>query len=212
MKLNYLGKAFAVLLLILPIFSNAQNTASVNNSRTATVQSSSQKSSYIEERNVRANMEFLAGDALQGRGSGTLFEHIAAQYFASLMRQFGIEPAGENDSSGGRTYIQTVNITRNTFAENPKLSYEGTSLEYGKDMLVYQISSEKVSGGLQKIKSGVTPKSGAILFLRADDEKAMPNLEQLAENAAAIIIEENPQRRALLGQTCRPKSFFYIFW
>jgi hypothetical protein len=211
MKSNYLGKAFAVLLLILPVFSSAQNKASVNNSFAATVQSSSQKSSNIEERNVRANMEFLAGDALQGRGSGTLFEHIAAQYFASLMRQFGIEPAGENDSSGGKTYIQTVNITRNSFAEPPKLSYGSISLEYGKDMLVYQISSEKISGELQKIRSGVTPKSGAILFIRADDEKAMPNMEQLAENAAAIIIEENPQRRAFWDRLAARKVSFTYF-
>ena len=28
----------------------------------------------IEERNVRAGMTFLAGDAMQGRGSGTPFE------------------------------------------------------------------------------------------------------------------------------------------
>ncbi len=211
MKSNYFGKAFAFLLLILPGFGNAQNVASVSQPSTVTVQKSSQSGSNIEERNVRANIEFLAGDALQGRGSGTLFEHISAQYFASLMRQFGIEATGENDASGGKTYIQTVNITRNTFAEPPKLSYEGTTLEYGKDMLVFQISSEKITGGLQKIKSGVTPKKDAILFVRAEDEKAMPNLEQLAENAAAIIIEENPQRRGFWDRLAARKVSFTSF-
>ena len=33
--------------------------------------------STIEELNVRAAMSFLASDAMQGRGSGTVFERIA---------------------------------------------------------------------------------------------------------------------------------------
>jgi len=37
----------------------------------------------IRERDVRAQMTFLAGDAMQGRGSGTIFERIAAEYIGS---------------------------------------------------------------------------------------------------------------------------------
>lgn len=39
--------------------------------------------SQIDERNVRAAMNFLASDAMQGRGSGTQFERIAAEYISS---------------------------------------------------------------------------------------------------------------------------------
>ncbi len=183
--------AIAAFLFLFVNFSGAQTAQ-----RSAkTVQATAAKTAQIEERNVRAEMNFLAGDALQGRGSGTQFEWLAAQYIGSQLQQFGVEPAGETDASSNKTYLQTVNITRNSFAEPPKLSYAGTTLEYGKEMVVYQISTEKVSGGLQKIKSGVTPKSGAILFVRAEDEKAMQNMDALAESAAAVIIEENPQRR-----------------
>jgi Zn-dependent M28 family amino/carboxypeptidase len=52
-------------------------------------------------------MEFLASDALQGRGSGTHDELVAAVYLASELRRLGIKAAGDN---GG--YIQEVRIER----------------------------------------------------------------------------------------------------
>jgi hypothetical protein len=52
---------------------------------------------------VRAEMEFLASDALQGRGSGTHDELLAATYIASELRRLGIVPLGDQGS-----YIQNV--------------------------------------------------------------------------------------------------------
>jgi Peptidase family M28 len=52
---------------------------------------------------IRAQMEFLASDALQGRGSGTHDELVAATYLASELRQMGIAPLGDQGS-----YIQNV--------------------------------------------------------------------------------------------------------
>src|SRR5437879_10173475 len=46
-------------------------------------------------------MEFLASDAMRGRGSATHDELVAATYIASELRAYGIEPAGD---SGG--YLQ----------------------------------------------------------------------------------------------------------
>jgi hypothetical protein len=43
-------------------------------------------------------MSFLASDELQGRGSGTRDEHLAALYAASLFAGFGLEPGGANGS------------------------------------------------------------------------------------------------------------------
>src|SRR5215213_6259082 len=67
---------------------------------------------FVDERVVRASMNFLASDAMQGRGSGTLFERIAAEYVGSQFMQFGLEPAGEAGYDGKPTYVQTVSITR----------------------------------------------------------------------------------------------------
>jgi hypothetical protein len=70
------------------------------------------KVARIQERNVRAHMEFLASDAMQGRGSGTQFELLAGHYIASQLRQFGVEPSGDADAGGQRTFLQTVTLTR----------------------------------------------------------------------------------------------------
>ena len=59
-------------------------------------------------RNVLAHEEFLASDALHGRGSGTRDEWIAATYIGSQLRQFGVEPAGDEDARGEPGYVQVV--------------------------------------------------------------------------------------------------------
>ena len=64
---------------------------------------------------IRGAMEFLASDVLQGRGSGSRDELLAATYLASQLRQIGIEPAGDD---GG--YLQTVSGEFNFFREGKK--------------------------------------------------------------------------------------------
>src|ERR1700760_1443502 len=47
---------------------------------------------------IHADMNFLASDELQGRGSGTRDEHLAALYAASLFESFGLEAGGDDGS------------------------------------------------------------------------------------------------------------------
>lgn len=44
----------------------------------------------ITEESIRGHMEFLAGDAMNGRGSGTRDEWMAAEYIASHLRRGGL--------------------------------------------------------------------------------------------------------------------------
>ena len=64
-------------------------------------------SDRLMARHIRSEMEFLASDALQGRGSGSHDELVAAVYLAAELRRFGIQPAGDH---GG--YIQNVSTER----------------------------------------------------------------------------------------------------
>ncbi|MEO8737457.1 MAG: hypothetical protein ABI380_13075, partial [Edaphobacter sp.] len=48
------------------------------------------------QREVRADMAFLADDELHGRGSATRDEHIAALFAASQFQSLGLEPGGDN--------------------------------------------------------------------------------------------------------------------
>ena len=48
------------------------------------------------EREVYADMNFLADDEMHGRGSATRDEHIAALFVASQLQALGLEPGGDN--------------------------------------------------------------------------------------------------------------------
>jgi Zn-dependent M28 family amino/carboxypeptidase len=75
-----------------------------------------QRNAPIKEQNIRAELGFLASDAMQGRGSGTNYERIAAEYIASQFRQFGLEPGGDTDSAGNKDYVQQVPATERSKA------------------------------------------------------------------------------------------------
>src|SRR2546426_11790994 len=70
----------------------------------------------VQPEAVRAHVEFLASDALNGRGSGTRDELIAATYAAAQLRQFGAEPAGD-----GGGYIQHVDLVQRELEGPPAL-------------------------------------------------------------------------------------------
>jgi Zn-dependent M28 family amino/carboxypeptidase len=53
------------------------------------------------ERNLRADVGFLASDAMRGRGSATEDEHKAAEYVAAEFARLKLEPGG-----GNGTYVQ----------------------------------------------------------------------------------------------------------
>src|SRR5262249_52897469 len=52
---------------------------------------------------LRAHMQFLADDLLEGRGTGTRGQEIAARYVAAEFASAGLEPAGSDGS-----YLQQV--------------------------------------------------------------------------------------------------------
>ena len=75
----------------------------------------SAQQSNPDQSQIRGSMEFLASEAMQGRGSGTHDELLAATYLASQLREIGIEPAGDD---GG--YIQNVSGEFNFYREGKK--------------------------------------------------------------------------------------------
>src|SRR4029077_13237586 len=67
---------------------------------------------------IRAHMEFLASDAMRGRGSGTADELLAATYVGSQLRAYGIAPAGDD---GG--YIQRATLIQPKLTGPPTLTF-----------------------------------------------------------------------------------------
>ena len=53
----------------------------------------------IEELDLRAHVEVLADDSLEGREAGSRGGHAAAKYIALHMQKYGLETAGDGGSS-----------------------------------------------------------------------------------------------------------------
>lgn len=88
---------------------------------------------------VRAHEAFLAGPALQGRGSGTRDEAIAAAYVAAQFEGFGLKPAPGMDG-----YLQTTNLIRQRAVGAPAFTVDGKAVA-GASVL---IASGSVTGKL----------------------------------------------------------------
>jgi len=130
-------------------------------------------STPILERNIRAELGFLASDAMQGRGSGTNYERIAAEYIGSQFRQFGLEGGGDADASGNQSFVQRVALESSKFTEAPVLTVTSGSntykWQYGRDFLVSFLRAPRVSGELQVIEPSQTPAKGAIVLVKLAD-------------------------------------------
>ena len=146
---------------------------------------------------IRAQEEFLASDALNGRGSATHDELVAATYIAAELRQYGIEPAGEN---GG--YLQRVALVKRKLSAPPELQLPTTSFKHGDAVLFLHIGGSEQHGPVQKIEVG-TPSSpqvqkGAFVMLKAKDGKIPEDTvgKIFKAGAAVVLIPENPRYRA----------------
>ena len=182
---------------LLPLFVTALLVVPV------AVETASKSASRITEASIRAHMEFLAGDALNGRGSGTRDEWIAAAYIGSQMRRWGIEPLGDD---GG--YVQDVHIERSELSSPPVLSFEGRRLTHGKEIVVSRLGGAQLSGPLQRYSPGVPVAKGAVLLL---PEGAAP--PPAAETAAAAMIlsaESEQARTRRLAAPARPLVIQHI--
>ena len=136
---------------------------------------------------VRGHVEFLASDALNGRGSGTRDELIAATYAASQLRQFGAEPAGD-----GGGYIQNVDLVQRELAGPPALVVSPRSgpesrFVHGHEAIVAAMAGPRIEAPLQKLDAAGAGKvrPGTAVFL-ADSRP--PEIAEAIERGAAIVL------------------------
>jgi aminopeptidase YwaD len=145
----------------------------------------------VRPESVRAHVEFLAGDALNGRGSGTRDELIAAVYAASQLRQFGVEPAGD-----GGGYIQNVDLVRRELAGPPSVVVAPSSgpearFGHGREVVVTAMAGPRVEAPLQKLEPGGKVRAGAAVLLPSgavDAKTGRPAIAEAIERGAAIVL------------------------
>ena len=145
------------------------------------------ESPLVRPEAVRAHVEFLASDALNGRGSGTRDELIAATYAASQLRQFGAEPAGD-----GGGYIQRVDLVLRELAGPPSIvlsphSGPESRFVHGREVIVSAMAGPRIEAPLQKLDAGGTGKvrPGAAVFLV---DSRPPAIAAASERGAAIVL------------------------
>lgn len=159
----------------------------------------------ILERNIRAELSFLASDALQGRGSGTGYERIAAEYIGSQFRQFGLEPGGDDDGSGTKSFVQRVALESSKFTEPPAFTVTAGAnthtWHYGRDFLVSFLRAPHITGELQVIEPSGTPAKGAIVVAKlpatADQQQRQDVIRKarFAQAVAVVLPESEANRR-----------------
>jgi hypothetical protein len=76
----------------------------------------------ITERDLRADLFFLAGDSFRGRLTGTAENHMASEFLASRFRRLGLRPMGSPDS-----YLQRYNLMTAALAEGNLLEVAAPS-------------------------------------------------------------------------------------
>ena len=67
---------------------------------------------------LRAHLEFLADDALEGRRPGTRGGRLAARYIAAQFERLGLEPAGDSGTYYHRVPIITLTPIRSNVRRN----------------------------------------------------------------------------------------------
>jgi hypothetical protein len=143
----------------------------------------------IQESTVRAHMEFLASDAMNGRGSGTRDEWITATYIAAQMRRQGLQPLG-----GSGDFVQAVEVDKTEAVGSPVLKVGGLALTHGDDMLITRLNAASLSGDLQRFHAGASYAAGSILLMPESVGRGVP---PEARDAGLLLYLETPQLREL---------------
>jgi hypothetical protein len=142
----------------------------------------------IPESTVRAHMEFLASDAMNGRGSGTRDEWIAATYIAAQLRRCGLQPL-----EGNEDYVEAVEVARVEAVGAPTLRIDPDTAIRDEQMLVMNLSGAEFRGPLQKYRADTPVRPGAAVLMPKD---AVPDSAAQLQSAGLVLWHETPARRA----------------
>ncbi|OYX59184.1 MAG: peptidase M28 [Brevundimonas subvibrioides] len=137
-----------------------------------------QHTPVIDQNAVAAHIGFLAGDELQGRGSATRDEAIAAAYVTAQFRLAGLTRA-----PGMTGFVQRAQVVKTTPSGAATVTVGGTTLNQGADFAI--------------LTGGLNPASGAVTV--AADPAALPT----ASETLMIAPAEGPGVRALFGAAMR---------
>jgi hypothetical protein len=152
---------------------------------------------------VRAHEEFLASDAMHGRGSATRDEEIAATYVASEFIGYGLKTA-----PGMTGYIQAADIDAPELDGHATLTVGTISLNEGTDFHLLTSTGQWVTAPLVKT-AGAGAMGSAVLVTDEPGKSSMAELNKLRRSGAQmlILVEDESTRQLaerLGGKTRTP--------
>ncbi|HLJ89244.1 MAG TPA: M20/M25/M40 family metallo-hydrolase [Candidatus Angelobacter sp.] len=144
----------------------------------------------IQANQIAAELGFLSNDALQGRGSGSQNELLAATYLAAELQAIGIEPPASNNNS----YIQAISgefsfsgtprfwNTRNVIGVLP-----GSDAKLKEEVILLTAHMDHLGLG--------EPVNGDNIYNGADDDAS--GCVAVLQLARALMQGEHPKRTVL---------------
>lgn len=151
---------------------------------------------------VRAHEEFLASDALQGRGSATRDEEIAATYVASEFMGYGLTPA-----PGMPGYLQTAEVVQPQLNGHATVNASHIRISEGDGLTLLQSTGESVTGPLVLVSGAQLPKRkiapGSVVLVRdvPAGEKAISLIgPAVYGGAAAVLLPSDPSTVAIMAR------------
>ena len=136
---------------------------------------------------VKADEDFLASDALQGRGSATRDEQIAATYIGSQFESFGLKPA---PNTAG--YVQAVELETVQLDGKAELTLGNHVLHEGADFYISSSPGINVTGSIQTIAiSGLataTIAKGAAILVQGVNDATTPGVLTPLQGAGVGLI------------------------
>jgi Zn-dependent M28 family amino/carboxypeptidase len=148
---------------------------------------------------IHADMNFLASDELQGRGSGTRDEHLAALYAESLFTSFGLEPGGDHGTFLQKAPLPATfppNVARRLsgFAQVPrKETWNVVGILRGSDA-----GKEAILLTAHLDHLGVGPaKNGDAIYNGADDDAS--GTTAVIELARVLVRARRPRRTVIFA-------------
>ncbi len=160
----------------------------------------------ITERDLRADMFAMGGDAMRGREAGTLDEMRATGWVAQRARDAGLQPAGDDG-----TFFQWWPMRRSRLSENSQITVAGKSLHLWKDAVVLnaplanldlpivfisdtgELASANVRGKAVAMVLPPAPPAPALFTIRGNFQGLTSNLVRqrataIAQAGAAAVI------------------------
>ncbi|HWR52194.1 MAG TPA: M28 family peptidase [Bryobacteraceae bacterium] len=163
----------------------------------------------ITANGLKADVSFLASDALEGRATPSRGLDIAAEYIAAQFRRAGLEPAGDDGYFQTAEYLSVLpntdgmELTAELGGETFRVPEERILIQNARGVRLDRVEAVKIGPAGEVDAASVT---GRLVLFEAPDlyaafRKVRSTRELLAKAAAVIVIgnsvPDGPPRRRL---------------